>query len=413
MAILPIGQVPKRPKFGSGLKPGQLPASVSGQQRPWQRPGQQSPQGFGQPPRFGEAAIGGSATSRVSPQYQPPTVPVGGRAQATPASPRFESVPAYPTGQPTSPGYQLPIQPPLRVTPNYPTPQGPHESLTDDEFLKLMSPGWEERMTPAQIAAIRKEQIRRGSFQPYQQQSGIDPQFRMQGPPPYQPGQAPEAGQPPPSGYQPPQYPSTGGFDPSQQLPGQTFQPFQQQQPGGFPSPEITSGITPQPVFAPYQTQTAVNQAMASGQQAALTPGQGYLPGISQGSPALQSRGVVDQANALASGYQQSEQIRLGDRMTNIQALLQGQQARAQDVLGQAGNRFGISATNQQYGNQMANLMLSSILSRLGGAGNLLGQSLGDRDFWARLGLTGQQGRTQDVLSRFGTLGQLYDTGGY
>ena len=234
----------------------------------------------------------------------------------------------------------------------------------------------------------------------------------MQGPPPYQPGQAPEAGQPPPSGYQPPQYPSTGGFDPSQQLPGQTFQPFQQQ-PGGFPSPEITSGINPQPVFAPYQTQTAVNQAIASGQQAALTPGQNYLPGISQGSPALQSRNVVDQANALAGGSQQAEQIRLGDRMTNIQALLQGQQARAQDVLGQAGNRFGVSATNQQYGNQMANLMLSSILSRLGGAGNLLGQNLGDRDFWARLGLTGQQGRAGDILSRFGTLGQLYDTGGY
>ncbi len=406
--VLPIGQVPKRPKFGSGLKPGQLPASVSGQQRPGI--GQRPPQGFGASPRFGQP------TERISPSYQPPTVPVGGRPQATPAPPMMASpgvvAPQRPDtdlaarmggwpGQPANPGYQPPQQPsfdPSRQLPGMmsqawqqPPPglasplSGPLASLTDEEFRGMLDPERQKRLTPTQIAAIQKEHQRR--YNPMGDIGWIG------GPPPYQPGQSPAVG--------------------PQQQPAQQPVPFPQQQPGGFPSPEITSGINPQPVFQPYQTQTAVNQAMGSAQQAALTPGQGYLPGIGQGSPALQSRSVVDQAGELASGYQQAEQIRLGDRMTNVQALLQGQQARAQDVLGQAGNRFGVSATNQQYGNQMANLMLSGILSRLGGAGNLLGNQLGDRNFWARLGLTGQQGRTQDILSRFGTLGQLYDTGGF
>lgn len=373
--VLPIGQVPKRPKFGSGLKPGQLPASVSGRQR------QQPPQGFAQPPRFGQSMPGASVSSAYQPISTHPQLPgsTSTRPQATPAPPTVESPGSpYPVYRPSPPQ-----QPP--VTPNdigwQPWPiQGP------------LNPSWLPEATPGATTPEPATGL------PAQQQQP-QPDYQL-----WQ--QQPTQGQS--SGYQPPQRPDN---DLAARMAGWPDQP--QQQPGRFPSPEITSGIAPQSVFQPYQTQTAVNQAMASGQQAALTPGQNYLPGISQGSPALQSRGVVDQAGALAGGYQQAEQIRLGDRMTNIQALLQGQQTRAQDVLGQAGNRFGISATNQQYGNQMANLMLSSILSRLGGAGNLLGNQLGDRDFWARLGLTGQQGRAGDILSRFGTLGQLYDTGGY
>ncbi len=459
--VLPIGQVPKtRPTFGSGLKPGQLPASVSGRQRP--------PQGFGQPPRFGQrpgpprrfapttgrftpppsgraATIANVPNERISPSYQPPTGSEEGRASPQTTAPglRVSDPNWQPPYQGTRPGPYVPDPanpPPPPATRPYPSPSEDRlrarlSTMTDEEYFGLFSiPGWENRYQQQTLDAIRIEGRNRMQTSQYQQQPGgattpgnpptqqppnprlpslpnpstdhLSPEFRPQLPaqPP-----APTTAEDGQSGTRPVWIPGRGWSDRQWQAYGQ--QP--QQQPGGFPSPEITSGINPQPVFAPYQTQTAVNQAMGSAQQAALTPGRGYLPGISQGSPALQSRNVVTQAGALAGGQQQAEQIRLGDRMTNVQALLQGQQARAQDVLGQAGNRFGISATNQQYGNQMANLMLSSILSRLGGAGNLLGQSLGDRDFWARLGLAGQQGRTGDILSRFGTLGQLYDTGGY
>ena len=198
--------------------------------------------------------------------------------------------------------------------------------------------------------------------------------------------------------------PITAGA-PQQQASQQQFPGQQQQQP-------ITSGINPPPVYQPYQTQGAINQAMGLAQQQALTPSFGGTPGLGGSSPGLQFGNAMDSAAALAGGYQQAEGIRLGDRAANLQQSLGGRVGAIQDMLSQATNQFNRAGTQQRYGNQMGELLMSAIMSRIGGVGNMLGQQQGDRGFWANIGLQGQQAQRQNLLGQYGVLNQIMGLGG-
>lgn len=145
-----------------------------------------------------------------------------------------------------------------------------------------------------------------------------------------------------------------GGF-------GASPSPYGQQYGGGgnpYGNSDFTVGtsIQPQGVYTPQATQTAMNQAIAGGQQTAYGTPQASMMGFAQNSPALASRNTYNAAQAIGASRGDAEAIRLGDRSANLQNILAGQTARATDVLGQLGNLGNYYNMNQGYGNQMLDM---------------------------------------------------------
>jgi len=131
----------------------------------------------------------------------------------------------------------------------------------------------------------------------------------------------------------------------------------------------IGSQVNPTGVYTPQATQTAMNQAIAAGQQTAYgTPHSGMM-GILGNSPTLASQNAYNAANAVAQGRANAESIRLGDRAANLQNILAGQVGRGTDILGQLGNLGNLNQMNQDYTNQMQNMQLGAFQNLLGGFG--------------------------------------------
>lgn len=169
----------------------------------------------------------------------------------------------------------------------------------------------------------------------------------------------------------------------AQPLGGQSQSAPAPQQPQST-TPNIQTTITPQNVFTPQQTTSAVNQAIAQAQMQAnprLLMKQLDRPGVSRSAGQLaaiapQAQDIMSQA-ALAA-----QQIPFSDAATNAQNMLRGETARDQEGLGLAQILAQMNAANQGYetsGNlgilgiiqSLLGPMISSATSSLGGLGDI------------------------------------------
>jgi hypothetical protein len=190
-------------------------------------------------------------------------------------------------------------------------------------------------------------------------------------------------------------------------------QPFAPSSPPAQQQPTVTSPIQPSPVYSPTQTQGAVNQAMAAGHQAAYSQPTYTLPGISQLSPGLLSRSLLDSAGSLADASSVAERLRMGDRMANAQQLLAQQLARITGTMGGARSLGDFRGIEQGFAGRAGSTLLSALLARIGGLGGAMGEGLGDRDFWANLGLRGQMAAARNMVQRGQLATQMLGLGGY
>lgn len=113
---------------------------------------------------------------------------------------------------------------------------------------------------------------------------------------------------------------------------------------------QVTGSITPQPVYAPWMTNAAANQAQAQFENQATLPGvlkQFDRPGVSR-SPGSISMAIPLIAALRGQGAQEAENVRMGDMMTNRQAMLNGQIAQEQEGL----NLMQLLARLEQINNQ-------------------------------------------------------------
>ncbi len=175
------------------------------------------------------------------------------------------------------------------------------------------------------------------------------------------------------------------------------------QQPGASPL-TIGSQIQPQGIYSNRDTQGAINQAIAQGQQTAYGVPQATMLGFAGNSPALLSRNVATGAGALGAALQNAEGIRLGDRQTNLQNILAGQVARGADVTGQLRNLAGFDEANRGASLGMGNQMIGAMGSMFGGIQRRGMEDIGDQAWWNNYGLQKQQANMGQLQSLMGAL---------
>lgn len=133
----------------------------------------------------------------------------------------------------------------------------------------------------------------------------------------------------------------------------------------GSPFGTINTSITPRSVYSPWQTQVAVNQAVADSR---ISPNSVYKrfdrPGVSR-SQSTKYRAAPTLASGFSLGQQQAAGIPLGDEIANQQNLMQGQLAKHQEFTGLAGlllKQLGLGQMAQQ--SRLGNV--SALMSLLG-----------------------------------------------
>lgn len=127
------------------------------------------------------------------------------------------------------------------------------------------------------------------------------------------------------------------------------------------------SSITPSPVYNNQDMAGEYNRQVAAGKQSqlsAMRPMGGN--GFGVGSGALQYAGAAKGATALEGALSNAETTRLQDKTANAQSLLSGQQARFNDMLGQASADTLLSNIWNQYQNANNNQTLGLLGSLLG-----------------------------------------------
>jgi hypothetical protein len=160
-------------------------------------------------------------------------------------------------------------------------------------------------------------------------------------------------------------------------------------------------------MFTPQQTNASVNQAIAGGQQAAMSPQYFATPGVSGTSPALNAHRGVASANALAQGQSNAENIRLSDANANAQHQLASQQSRFGDIFGQMGYNAALDASYQSHGTEMGGIRAQGINANNAAQHNAGVAGINDQAWWNNYGLQ------QDQLGAsnwFNQMGYQFDT---
>ena len=173
---------------------------------------------------------------------------------------------------------------------------------------------------------------------------------------------------------------------------GRLGNPAQASQPqAGAAYPTLYSNVQPQGVYAPAQTQQAMNQALALAQQRAYGLPTAKMAGFDTSSPGLLARSTAASAEALARGYGQAENIGLQDRLANAQNILGGQTIRGADVLGQFQNLAAYDAANRQHTIAMQQQMLDATNAYNKGLLNTGLEGIGDQYWWDTYNLQKKQ----------------------
>lgn len=201
-------------------------------------------------------------------------------------------------------------------------------------------------------------------------------------------GQTRKSALKPPTGFTPqPLKPITGG--PAPQMQSLT--------PSGVE--QITTTVTPQPVYSDMDTARAQNQALNMGQTAAASAWRGMaLPGISAASPGMLARGVPAAANAIGAAASTAEQLGLADRSANIANILAGEIGRAKDFANQVGLRGGIESAENAARTESAGIGAMGTLASAQNMRKLLLEDLNDRQMQQSIGRRQQTLNLQQLL---------------
>jgi len=192
----------------------------------------------------------------------------------------------------------------------------------------------------------------------------------------------------PPTGFTPqPLKPVTGG--PAQQA----------AMPLPFGIEQITTTVTPQPMYSDLDTARAQNQAFNAGQTAAASAWRGMaLPGISAASPGMLARGVPIAAGAIGAAASTAEKLGLADRASNVANILAGEIGRAKDFANQVGVRGQVESAENAAKTESAGIGAMGTLASAQNMRKLLLEELQDRDIRESIARRQQSLNLQQML---------------